>query len=236
MTWRRWLVAVPALGLLLAACSGGASSEGIASLQEATDDGSSTTAPATSTDPEQAMLDFAQCMREHGVDMPDPEISPAGGGFAFGITVEGGPAEEGAEEGPISSAELDQMMAANEACQHFLEGVVQEFEMPDMSEMQDQMLAFAQCMRDNGIDYPDPEFTADGGITMSIGPGEEGGIDPSDPGFQEAQEACQEIFGGGFGGPILVGSTDASGPGGEGEGGMVIVGGGDAVPVPGGDK
>jgi len=228
MTWRRWLAALPALGLLLAACGGGAGSEGLASLQEATDDGSSTTAPAASTDPEQAMLDFAQCMRDHGIDMPDPQMGPGGG--AFGITVEGGPAEEGAEEGPISSAELDQMMAANEACQHFIEGVVQEFEMPDMSEMQDEMLAFSQCMRDHGIDYPDPEFTEDGGITMSIGPGEEGGIDPSDPGFQEAQEACQEIFGGGFGGPIIIGSTDGPGPGGEG--GMVIIGSGGASPAP----
>ena len=91
------------------------------------------------------------------------------------------------------------MMAANEACQHLLEGVVQEFERPDMSEMQDQMLAFAQCMRDNGVDMPDPEFSEDGGVTIFGGPGDEGRaieIDPSDPTFQEAQEACNEIFGG----------------------------------------
>jgi hypothetical protein len=131
---------------------------------------------------------------------------------------------------------MQQMQEASEACNYLLEGMVQEFEMPDMSEMQDQMLAFSQCMRDHGIDYPDPEFTEDGGITMSIGPGDEGGLDPSDPGFQEAQEACQEIFGGGLGGPMVITSTGGPGPGGEGEGGMVVIGGGGAVPAPGGDE
>ena len=208
--WKRSAIVGAALALLLAACGGGESSEGIASLQEETaaDESSSTTA-APSADPEQAFLDFTACMREHGVDMPDPEISSAGGGFAFGITVEGGPAEEGAEEGPISSAELDQMMAANEACNHFLEGVIQEFERPDMSEMQDQMLAFAQCMRDHGVDMPDPEFSEDGAVTIFGGPGDPG-MDPGDPAFREASEACNEIFGGEGGMGIIVGGTEGS--------------------------
>ena len=29
---------------------------------------------------------------------------------------------------------------------------------------------FAQCMRDNGVDYPDPDFSGGGGV-ISIGPG-----------------------------------------------------------------
>ena len=219
--WRRWLILVAALGLLAAACGGGESTEGIASLQEeAAADESSTTTTAASADPEQAFLDFAACMREHGVDMPDPEISPTGGGFAFGITVEGGTAEGGP-----SSAELDQMMAANEACQHLLEGVVQEFERPDMSEMQDQMLAFAQCMRDHGVDMPDPEFSEDGGVTIFGGPGDPG-MDPGDPTFQEANEACNEIFGGEGSMGVIVGGT---------EGSAELAPGGGVAPLPGPD-
>lgn len=49
----------------------------------ASDDGD--TAPATSepvdaepVDMEQAMLDFAACMRSHGVDMPDPDFDENG--------------------------------------------------------------------------------------------------------------------------------------------------------------
>ena len=146
--WRRWPILVAGLGLLLAACGGGQGAAGIASLQEdpAAGDGSSTTT-AAAVDPEQAALDFAACMREHGVDMPDPEIDPAGGGLAFGFTVQG----EASGEGP-DDAQMRLMQEADEACRHFLEGVVQEFERPDMAEMQDQMLAFSQCMRDHGID------------------------------------------------------------------------------------
>ena len=204
--WKRSVIVGAALALLLAACGGGESSEGIASLQEETaaDESSSTTA-APSADPEQAFLDFAACMREHGVDMPDPEIATAGGGFAFGITIEG----EAVEGGP-DNAEIDQMMAANEACQHFLEGVVQEFERPDMSEMQDQMLAFAQCMREHGVDMPDPQFSEDGAVTIFGGPDAAVTMDPGDPTFRAANEACNEIFGGEGSTGIIVGGTEGS--------------------------
>jgi hypothetical protein len=50
------------------------------------------------------------------------------------------------------------------------------------------MLAFAECMREHGIDFPDPQF--DGGAVMVGGPG----IDPEDPEFQAAQEACGELL------------------------------------------
>jgi hypothetical protein len=211
-----------ALGLLLAACGGGESTRDIASLQEETaDTGSSTTvAAAAAADPEQAMLDFTQCMRDHDTDMPDPQVSTANGGFAFDITIQG---EVGAEGGP-DSAEIQKMQEAHEACKHFLEGMVQQFERPDMTEMQDQMLAFSQCMRDHGVDYPDPVFSEDGGVTI-MGPDEGGGgpvVDPSDPAFQEAQEACQEVFGG-QGGPMTV----FSGPG---DGGAFVGPGGGEAP------
>ena len=224
--WRRGLVVIAAFSVLLAACGGGAASDGgIASLQEEEADTGATTTTAAEVDPEQAFLDFTACMREHGIDMPDPEISSAGGGFAFGITVEGS-----AEAGAPDNAEMERMNAANEACSHFLEGVVSQFERPDMSEMQDQMLAFAQCMRENGVDMPDPEFSEDGSVSI-FGPGEEGTaieIDPNDTTFQEAQEACNEIFGG-QGGTIMVG------PGGPGAGVLPALPGGGEAPGTGTD-
>ena len=171
------------------------------------------------------MLDFTACMRENGVDMPDPEISSAGGGFAFGITIQGA---AGDGSGP-DDTEMHKMQKASEACNHFLEGVVQEFERPDMSEMQDQMLAFAQCMRENGVDMPDPVFSEDGGVSL-FGPGEEGTaieIDPNDTTFQEAQEACNGIFGGNSGVMTITGGGPGGGPGG---GVIVAPGGGEAPP------
>jgi hypothetical protein len=215
---RRWPALIPAVVLLAAACGGGGSGSGVASLQGGGDDaGSSTTAAAAAVDPEQAMLDFTACMREHGVDMADPQVDSANGGFAFSFGA-AGPGDGSAPD----NAEMEKMRAASESCSQYLEGVVQQFERPDMSEMQDTMLAFAQCMRDNGVDMPDPDFSSDG-PAFQVGPG--GGdqsLDPGDPTFQAAQEACSEIFGGGPSGGIIVRGS-GGGPGGE-SGGNIIVG------------
>ena len=66
-------------------------------------------------------------------------------------------------------------------------------------------------MREHGIDMPDPN--PNGGMVFEAGPGEggKGGIDPSDPDFQAAQEACGDLLPGkiGGGGP----STNEVGPG-----------------------
>src|SRR5262245_56662449 len=82
------LAVVVAAGLL-AACGGSGEAESpddVASL----DDGSTTTSPSNSDGPdnsevspedrEQALLDYAQCMRDHGIDKPDPKISSEDGG------------------------------------------------------------------------------------------------------------------------------------------------------------
>ena len=57
---------------------------------------------------------------------------------------------------------------------------------------EDAMLKFAQCMREHGVDMPDPDFTS-GGARMQFRAGA-GGVDPEGPTFQKAQEACQEIL------------------------------------------
>jgi hypothetical protein len=63
-------------------------------------------------------------------------------------------------------------------------------------ELADQLLEFAQCMRDEGIDFPDPQFSG-GGVTVQIGGPDGDGIDPSSEAFQAAQEACGELLPGG---------------------------------------
>jgi len=55
-------------------------------------------------------LKFAQCMRSHGVDMPDPEVGKGG----LRITIRGGPGSKGALN-PNSPAFND----AQEACKAF---------------------------------------------------------------------------------------------------------------------
>jgi hypothetical protein len=69
------MLALLGLGLALAlvGCGGSPDGDRVASLSGAGATGT-TRAPANgaSRDPEQAALAFARCMREHGVDMPDP--------------------------------------------------------------------------------------------------------------------------------------------------------------------
>ena len=50
------------------------------------------------------------------------------------------------------------------------------------------MLAFSVCMRAHGLkDFPDP---SNGGLQFQGDPGSD--LDPSNPTFQKAQQACQK--------------------------------------------
>ncbi len=75
----------------------------------------------------------------------------------------------------------------------------------------DQLLKFAQCMRDKGVDFPDPQFSG-GGVMVQVGGGESGAIDPMSEAFKAAQEACGKDLPGGA--PFVIGSSSSSGVGG----------------------
>lgn len=66
----------------------------------------------------------------------------------------------------------------------------------DLGSAEDQALAFAQCMRDNGVDFPDPTVDADGNPSFegAFGRGQEGGFDPQDTSFQDAMTACGDLM------------------------------------------
>lgn len=163
--------------------------------------GSEVEAPLSS-DPEQAALDYVECMRDNGIDMPDPE---PGGGIMVTQSAEEG---EAGEAGP--DFEDEEWIAADEECQKYMEAAMGSMELdPEReAEMREQMLEYAQCMRDNGVDMPDPEFDSDGRVSMQIG-------DPDQPMDQEefdaANEACADE-----GGPMMVGGAPGAGPSDEG--------------------
>ena len=197
----RWLAALAAGTTLVgAACgSGGGSGDGVASLsagngeqaagQDVSDSGES------DKDPEEAMLDFARCMREHGIDMPDPEVTGSGGGA--GSVKAAGAVRIGGD------VDKEKMEEADEACRPLLgdAGPLREMSPEERQEMQDQAIEHSRCMREHGIDMPDPVFdTAGGGAMIKIDAGAKGAIDFDSDEFQEASEECGEIFGGGKGG------------------------------------
>ena len=74
------VVAVLGLALVLAACAEPSDGDQVASLSgdKATGVTGGAAKDAKDKDPQQAALDFARCMREHGVDMPDPEVDDKG--------------------------------------------------------------------------------------------------------------------------------------------------------------
>lgn len=145
-----------------------------------------------------AMLEYAECMREHGIDMPDPEFDGDGGG----MVIQGGPGsgEGGSTGGPGGGAlDSDEFEAADEACSEIMEDV--RGEMPQMSpedqaEMQDQLVAMAECMREKGYDFPDPEVSSDGRVQIEMN-----GKAPFEPGdareeqMREDQQDCNEEAG-----------------------------------------
>jgi hypothetical protein len=61
------------LALAVAACGGGDKTDGVASLGG--DQATATTRAGRGQDERQAALNFARCMRQHGIDMPDPQVS-----------------------------------------------------------------------------------------------------------------------------------------------------------------
>jgi hypothetical protein len=131
-----------------------------------------------------ALLQFAQCMRDHGIDMPDPNFS--GGRVTM--------------QSSARNISPEKQKAAEQACQKYQAKIKPPAtSAAEKEQFKKKALANAQCMRDHGItNFPDPQFDANGGAQISIGKGN--GIDPNSAKFQAAQKACEKIAGVG-GGP-----------------------------------
>jgi hypothetical protein len=185
------------VGLLLAcssaACGGGGGGADVATLGGAASTSTTTGGGGgNATDPEDAMVAFSSCMREHGVDLPDPEkVDGSGGGFAIS-TSDAGSARIGLPAGNDETAK-----AAQAACGHLLDGAIGNLDISPEEEakMRDEMLEFASCMREHGVDMPDPTFASGGGGRVEINTSDSSsgkGVapPPEDPDFAAANEAC----------------------------------------------
>lgn len=166
--------------------------------------------PTPPSDPQEAMLAYVECMRDHGVDMPDPEFTGDGG-----VIMRAGGTAGADDDGPtVVGGPGDPAFAeAQAACGSLMEGMARDLDPEQVAQAQAEALAFAQCMRDHGVDMPDPQFSADGGMSIAIGGPDGPRIDPD--AMQEAQEACG---GGAFGiGPGEPMEPDGAGDAGDGQ-------------------
>ncbi|MEU2667791.1 hypothetical protein ABZ622_02820 [Streptomyces sp. NPDC007164] len=126
-----------AVVLSATACSGDGSGSGTKSGGSASG--------SKKSDEDQA-LEHRKCLREHGLDVAEPKP----GEDSRGITINGG------------GKSRTEMEKAFKACQDkSVGGGPKELTQTE----KDRMLAFARCMRKNGIDMPDPKF--DGGMAQA---------------------------------------------------------------------
>lgn len=150
--------------------SGGDEGAGVARADEVAATTATTTAAAV--DRNQALLDFSACMREQGVDFPDPKPD-ANGDLQI-------------DPGAFRSIDQNDLRRGQDACRRELQDV-QGVLGVDQTEQNDQFLKVAQCLRDNGLEnVKDPQ-------PGQIGP-DALGIDPNDPDAQAAIEACQDLI------------------------------------------
>ncbi|MFC7550369.1 hypothetical protein [Plantactinospora sp. GCM10030261] len=170
------LLAIPlALTVGLAGCGGDDGGDGIATAGNGGNGGAAASPSASASggpvDAEERRLQFARCMRENGVEMPDPGPDNEGGRLLrFGAGVDPKKVE-----------------TAMEQCRQYLPN---GGERPQLSpEEQEKLREYAKCMRDNGVTgFPDP--SADGGIRIDRNTLK---INPDDPTFKAAQEKCRDL-------------------------------------------
>jgi hypothetical protein len=217
------VLAVLTLAGLLAACGGdddsGGSGGDVASVSG--DDADEQAQGDDQADAEAELLDWVECMRDEGVDIPDPTRDAdgnlvidgpgfhLGGGEADGSTS----SDNGDGEGDEPAVDPEEMDAAMEVCGDPPALGPNDISEEDQQAIEEDALAFAECMRDEGIeDFPDPDFS-------DLGPGGEpqrrssedngggddgpqvflapfGEIDMDDPEVAAAFEACQDLLGG----------------------------------------
>ncbi len=187
---RRLLVLTPialasvTLALLASGCGGSDESAAVAAADPTAQTTEAEGAAVDEKDPEQALLEFAQCMRDNGIpDFPDP-VANADGSFRIGQP----PADADFQAwnrvagGPCSERLADAGLVL---------GGGQSQDDASQAERLDAELAFAKCMRGEGVNVPDPDPNSPLGGLHSL--------DQQSPTVQAAFSKCQPLLADAFG-------------------------------------
>lgn len=183
----RRLLPLVAVGLVASACTGG--DDSVPQVPDEADLAAttSTTTSTTSTTVgmlglEAATLEFTSCMRDQGVDFPDIRLDSQGRPV-LGEVLDG-----------LDTAGVE-FRGALATCASILTqaGALDLRTDPELQAIiVDQLQQFSECMREQGVTaFPDPAPGFNG--TGSPFPLEQ--IPLTDPAFQEAAVACQDVLG-----------------------------------------
>jgi hypothetical protein len=125
------------------------------------------------------LVQFARCMREHGVNVTTSAGGPG----------KGGPGKGGLR---VNGTNPNAMQAAQNACKRYQPSAGNEKLTPqEKVEREEQVMRFAKCMREHGINVH--ASTAGGGVQIGI-ERHGNGPNPESPAFQAAQTACQKLL------------------------------------------
>jgi hypothetical protein len=132
----------------------------------------------TEAQADQDMVDFARCMRAHGVQMPDPFHRPGHAGLSVEV--------------PVQTAVTRPAWAA---CTHFIQPIISMKDAHAATEAAPQLAAltrWAQCMRGHDIAMLDP--TIEGQLNLGAVPGISGDFGRYSPQFRAADGACRHLL------------------------------------------
>lgn len=152
--------ALPAVALFcaLTACGSGGSGGG----------GPESAGP-TGTSQDDALAQYAQCMRDNGMQLPDPRPDDPGSMY------------EGVDK------DSPAFHTANKVCGSILQGIVEDRKRQngeDVEDQQDELLVLAKCLREQGVDVRDPIAGADKPFGDSL--------DRTNPAVAEAIRKCSD--------------------------------------------
>jgi len=178
-----------------ASCKSDQSNSSVARVDESSDTATSSTTENNAEDEdltnEEIVTRFSACMRDQGFDTADPELNADG-------TVNLGALKESIAQDPNydPKSKSGKSASALEDCVPLLAGATftKEASPEDEIGLQDNLLAFAQCLRDEGLDVSDPDFSGDGQFSKDF----ISNIKGAESRVQSSIDLCSErIFGGG---------------------------------------
>ena len=203
------------LMLVAGACGkGGGAGQGVASLSgdgDSSSDQSTKDGGAT----EEEVLAWVECMRGEGIQVPDPTVDDDGNlVLGAGPVVVADGTDDTGDGQNAQPLDGDKFRAATEECGD-PPRAGGAFTEEDRQAFQDAALEMARCLRGEGLDVPDPDFsdqgpggppeTGDGtdssGAQGEVRRGPFGDLDPSDPKVEAAFDKCQAELGDSFPGP-----------------------------------
>ena len=168
------------LATVMAGCSSGAPARQVASLSGG-GGVPATTSTLTVDKSEQSFVDFARCLRAHGLNEPDPTVRTGGSGLSVQI--------------PSASPANRSALAA---CDHFIakiEATKEAGASKQLSRWLPSLVRYAACMRSHDIGMLDPG--PQGQLNLGNVPGITSDYGRYSPQFRSADGACRHLLPGG---------------------------------------